>query len=253
MSINQFLTSLDLFKDQNIDIELLKSQGLNNISYLLKTGDKSYVVRVFKNKKSVNISRDFEFQAQLKAFEKNIAAKPIFINNNFMIYEFLDGYHKINLNNKNIKKLAITIDKLHKIELKSKKYNLFKDLKIYKKQLKDSKSTSILLDLEKDIKKLKNYKKELALVHHDLNSKNILFLKNSIKIIDWEYAGTNDIYFDLATICIEFNLDKKQEKLFLKNYFKNKKKESKKKLKIYKNIYKNICSLWFMRHSSKLI
>lgn len=56
-----------------------------------------------------------------------------------------------------------------------------------------------------------------------MNPKNIIFNKNKFKIIDWEYAGINDRFFDLASICIEFQLNKSEEKIVLSSYFKNKK------------------------------
>lgn len=252
MNLSQTINSLDIFRNKSFSLNLLKSQGLNNISYLLKMDKKSYVIRVFKNLDSVNISRTFEFKVQSKAYKKHIAPKTIFINKNFMIYEFVNGAHKSTLNKKDIKRLALAVKKIHQIKLKSKKYDFLKDFNSYKDILKDEDSKEILLKLEKNILKVKEFKEDLALVHHDLNIKNILFNHKKIKIIDWEYAGTNDIFFDIATICIEFNLSKKDEKIFLKKYFKTIPIYTKKKLKIYKNIYKNICLLWFKKNSSSL-
>ena len=80
---------------------------------------------------------------------------------------------------------------------------------------------------------------------HFINPKNIIFYKNSIKFIDWEYAGVNDCFFDLATICIEFNLNKKEQNYLLKKYFKKVKKEYKVSLEVYIKIYKALCELWF--------
>ena len=85
-------------------------------------------------------------------------------------------------------------------------------------------------------------KKEYVLCHHDLNPKNILF-SDDIKLIDWEYAGVNDRYFDLASIIVEFNLNKRNETLFMRSYSK---KINLKKLYMYKIIYKDLCRLWFI-------
>ena len=51
------LKKYNIFKEELLNLELLKNQGFNNISYLLKTTGKSYVIRVFKSNESVNISR----------------------------------------------------------------------------------------------------------------------------------------------------------------------------------------------------
>ena len=62
------IKNLNLFKDELLDLKKLKNQGFININYLLKTSNKSYIVRVFKSKNSVNISREFEFKTQKKAW-----------------------------------------------------------------------------------------------------------------------------------------------------------------------------------------
>ena len=162
-----------------------------------------------------------------------------------MIYEYLKGIHKDVLEKKDIKNLAKIVKKLHKIELKTKSYNFEKDFKYYENILKDDKNLSIINKSKTIFKKLKKYEKDLVLSHFDLNPKNIIFKKDKIFIIDWEYAGTNDRFFDLATICVEFNFNKKMQKLFLNSYFKKSKKYYFSKLKLYKKLYKNICLLWF--------
>lgn len=246
------IKNYNIFKSELLNIELLKTQGINNISYLLKTTDKEYVLRVFKSKKSVNISREFEFLTQKKAYEKGFATKPIFLNKDFMIYIYEKGIHKYKLSNLEIKNLSKIVKKMHKIDLKSKNYNFAKDLKYYSSILKDEKSSKLLKKTQKALKTLKKYKKDLVLTHHDLNPKNIIFTQDEkILIIDWEYAGTNDRFFDLATICVEFKFTKGEEKIFLNNYFKKIKKSYLKKLKEYKKIYKNICALWFSSLENK--
>ena len=235
----------NIFKEELLRLEVLKTQGFNNISYLLKTSKKSYIVRVFKSNESVNISREFEFITQKKAYKQNIAPKPIFLNSEFMIYAYSKGIHKSELKKSDIKTLAKQIKKLHKIKAKATIYDLKSDLQNYKNILKDDKSKKLINQSEKSLKKLKNFKKELVLTHHDLNPKNIIFKKNKIKIIDWEYAGTNDRFFDLAAVCIEFKLNKKEEKLLLDNYLEKTNKNHYTKLKHFKILYANLCALWF--------
>ena len=239
------LKTHNIFKEELLSLEILKNQGFNNVSYLLKTTGKSYIIRVFKSNESVNISREFEFKTQKKAHKQKIAPKAIFLNSEFMIYEYKKGIHKTKLKNSDIKNLAKQIKKLHKIKTKAKTYDLKSDLLNYKKMLKDKKSKKIISESLKSLKKLKKFKKELVLTHHDLNPKNIIFNKNKIKIIDWEYAGINDRFFDLAAVCIEFKLNKKEEELFLSYYLKKIDKNKYSKLKNFKTIYKNLCDLWF--------
>ena len=77
------LKKYNIFKEELLSLEMLKNQGFNNISYLLSTTENSYVIRVFKSNESVNISREFEYQIQKKAYKNNLASKPIFLNERF--------------------------------------------------------------------------------------------------------------------------------------------------------------------------
>lgn len=242
------LKKYNIFQEEILSLELLKNQGFNNISYLLKTTTKSYVLRLFKSNESVNISRNFEFEILKKIHKLNLTSKPIFLNENFMIYEFIKGFHKTKLSNLEIKKVALNIKKYHKIKPKLKSYDIKQDLKNYNNSLSDFKSKKILNQSFRALNFVKKYKKDLVLTHHDLNPKNIIFFKHNIKIIDWEYSGINDRFFDLASFCVEFNLNKKDEKIVLKNYFFKYSKNEEKKLKYFKIIYKNLCELWFMKN-----
>lgn len=168
-----------------------------------------------------------------------------------MICLYLQGEHKNTLNKSDLKKLVKNVKKLHTIKTNIKAYN-FKDIvKFYKKSLKDKESKKLLKSLKKELKSIKNYKQNLVTTHHDLNPKNILFYKNTIKFIDFEYAGVNDIFFDLATICCEFNLSEKQQKRVLLSYFKKSKRSHLKKLNSYKKIYTNLVTLWFKHQNLK--
>jgi len=242
------LKKLDIFKKQQLlSLELLKHQGYCNNNYKLITSKNEYLIRVFQNNANVNISREFEFYTQKIASKYKIAPKPFVLDtkNALMVTEFVKGTHKVKLKNKELKVLVKTIKKFHSFKIKEKEYNIKKDFLDYRKTLKDTNSKRIIQKSLIELKKIKKFKKTLVLTHHDLNPKNIIFKKNKVKIIDWEYAGYNDLFFDLASICCEFNLSQKKEELLLKTYLKKTSKKKLSKLHSYKVIYKNLCWLWF--------
>ncbi len=72
------LRSYNIFKEELLSLDLLKNQGFNNVSYLLKTSLSSYLIRVFKANESVNISRKFEYEIQKKAHKKKYSFKTYF-------------------------------------------------------------------------------------------------------------------------------------------------------------------------------
>ena len=86
---------------------------------------------------------------------------------------------------------------------------------------------------------LEKYSKpqDLALCHNDITAGNIIIKEGKIYLIDFEFSGMNDIYYDLAGFCCMLN-DEKRE-IFLNNYFKDEKCD-KEKL----NDYIKINFLW---------
>jgi len=222
-----------LFEHQKIiEFKPLEQQGYSNTIYFIKTAHKKYLARKFK----ISLDRKAEFQIQKKAFSKNIAGEPILLDvqNGFMITKFIEGKHKNSLTQQELKKMALLLKKLHKINIRQKQNSfkenfLFKDTKV--------KKAFIILDKEP---------KEYALGHNDLHPKNIIFNKKSIKLIDWEYARYSDIYFDLVSIIIEYKLNQKDTKTFLHNYF-YRKKINYKKVEAFTLIYKELWKLWFQK------
>lgn len=55
--------------------------------------------------------------------------------------------------------------------------------------------------------------------HNDLWESNLIDDGSTIRIIDWEYAGTGDAYFDLANFAIHNILEDAQDEALLRAYF----------------------------------
>jgi thiamine kinase-like enzyme len=55
--------------------------------------------------------------------------------------------------------------------------------------------------------------------HNDLLAANFIRSPQGVRIIDWEYAGMNDRYFDLGNFAVNNELDEEQEAALLAAYF----------------------------------
>ena len=55
--------------------------------------------------------------------------------------------------------------------------------------------------------------------HNDLLNANFIRSPDGIRIVDWEYAGMGDRFFDLANFAVNHELDSDAELLFLDAYF----------------------------------
>lgn len=213
------------------NFSLLPTQGFCNDNYSFIMDGQKYLLRKFKVQ---DVDRQFEFTVQNLAYEKEIAAKSILLDeeNGLMICDFLEGHHKKVLERNDLENIAGLLKKLHMIQVKKEVLNV--------ENLIDTKSQVLIEAFDT----VKNYQTDYVLCHNDLNPKNILF-SDDVKLIDWEFASVNDKYFDLASFCVEFNLDEKEETYFLEAYFIDKKEIQREKLNAYKTIYITLCKQWF--------
>jgi aminoglycoside phosphotransferase (APT) family kinase protein len=219
------------FTDKRIEsCELLDKQGHSNESYLLVVDGRKYIVRKLLLDE---VDRDFEWKVHNLAFGEGITAEPLFFDEElgFMVFEFLEGKHQTELNEEQLLHLARTLQKLHSIDIDAQPIEL---------NVKDKTK-----DVLQAFKTINTYPKENVLCHNDLNPKNLLWL-DGVKFIDWEYARVNDKYFDLACVCVEFNLDAKMQGVFLDVYFSN--VYELEKLEAYKVLYSALYEEWFNAH-----
>lgn len=216
------------FRDKTIDsCEYLEQQGYCNANYVIVCEGKKYIARKLLR---TDIDRHLEYKVQGLAFEQSITAEPLAFDeeNAFMVFAFLEGAHKEKLHKEDLKKLACVLSKLHSIECKNTPVNI---------EIQNKTD-----ELENAFQTIAGYPKEPVLCHNDLNPQNILF-SDEVKFIDFEYAGVNDRYFDLASVCVEFDLNKDSQSIFLDTYFKS--TYSLEKLEAYKVIYKALVEEWF--------
>src|SRR5205823_3190082 len=58
----------------------------------------------------------------------------------------------------------------------------------------------------------------LVLSHNDVNPTNLIFDGERLLLLDWEAAGPNDRWFDLATVALFLRLDAEQCRRLLASY-----------------------------------
>jgi thiamine kinase-like enzyme len=57
-----------------------------------------------------------------------------------------------------------------------------------------------------------------ALCHNDLLNSNLI-QDGQVRIVDWEYAGMGDCFFDLANLAVNHRFSAHQEEALLRHYF----------------------------------
>ncbi len=80
--------------------------------------------------------------------------------------------------------------------------------------------------------------------HNDLLNENFLVEDGRIYILDWEYAGMGDRYFDLANLSVNHEFDDHQDELLLRYYFGEVSTQSWAHLKVMRIISDYRESMW---------
>lgn len=208
----------------------------------------AFVLRIPKDNADETLNYKHENIVYKTIEPLKISEKVVYFDENtgIKISKFVHNarQYKTTPTNEQITYLAKTLKKLHSSKLKVPfGYQMFYRLSIYKKSLFEDEyiDTKIEKQIIKDVQKI-FAKDELVLCHNDLVQNNLLFKFNGLTLIDREYSGMNNFYFDLASFISENNLNDEQKEFFLSKYFGAKLNDLKRK-KV--NIFINFLDLLF--------
>lgn len=210
-----------LEKELNTKVKNIKetSYGITNQNFIIETEDTTYFCRIPKDAFFIK-NKDNEKEAIKILSQENFFLEPVYYDANLLVTEYQEKA-KTFISNKNLSSI-IKISKILK-ELHCKKFEVtstFNPLEIlerYSYQLQNN-----YFDIEEYqelIEKFKQLYNPDRLCHNDLKEGNFLFAGNKIYLIDFEYAGLNDYYFDIASFIAENDLNYQETITFLKAYF----------------------------------
>lgn len=92
--------------------------------------------------------------------------------------------------------------------------------------------------------------KDYCLCHNDLHPGNFIQSESGLRVIDWEYAGMNHPYFDLAGLVQGDNLDDEHQTTLLMLYQGQVSRQDQVMLQKFNAIYSYCCLLWYGVQSS---
>jgi len=237
MPNRQMLEAYPLFKeDPVLSITPVFRQGHCNENHVVKTAKRRYILRKLLRD---DIDREREAAIHHAAYGKGLTAKLLFYDKEagMMLFEYLEGKHKKELEKEEIVTLAQRIRILHRIPLSD----------LFGKPVETEAlfPTSFTGDISALLHRVRQYERSDVLCHNDLNPYNLIWQDGGdVKMIDFEYAGMADRYFDLAAVSVEFSLTQEEERVFLESYFSGKHFLTE-KLQDYKRLYHAVCHAWF--------
>ncbi|MBF0715641.1 phosphotransferase [Gemelliphila palaticanis] len=197
------------------------SYGITNKNYIVKTQNKTYFCRVPKDMTTINNKKN-ELEAINLLKNEDYFLEIVYYDKNLLITEFKPN-SKTFISNKNLSsilEIAKILKKLHNKNIKTESiFNPIETLEQYRYKIYQYPKDKNLTQFDFLIKKFEKHYKPDRLCHNDLVEGNFLFADNKIYLIDFEYSGLNDYYFDIASFISENDLNYQEIVTFLKAYF----------------------------------
>lgn len=201
-------------------IELTKSdKGLTNQNYYLKSNEGEFMIRwPFSDAKRI-VNRHHEASALKHVADLDVECIYFDEQTGIKVSRFVHNLKTFKevKNNDYIKQTAQLMRQLHdKHVCIDQKFN---PIDRYHSYLKHVSSPMVSEDIAFGIiEGIKHLQRNLCLCHNDWVEGNICFSKNRAYLIDYEYAGDNDPFFDVTSFLTENELNRKERKLFVRSY-----------------------------------
>ncbi len=229
MDIAETVKRIGEWKDKNISYEILGG-GITNHNYTVHVDDETYVVRIPGAGTDMFIDRENELECSKAAGEAGVAPRVMYHlkPEHITVVPFIVGKTlttpEIQQDNTLIRRIVQAIKTVHQRARFSKVFNPFETVRLYMNYVNQYNAplphdfdwmTDVANRIEKAMKR--NPQKPVA-CHNDYLSENFLDDGEKIWIIDWEYGGQGDPYFDLGDFAVEHPFSRKQEELIIQEY-----------------------------------
>lgn len=209
------------------DIVPLK-KGMTNRSFSFTCRGKKYIMRIPGEGTGKLINRENEAVTYQTIKGRNICDEIIYINpaNGYKITEFINNARVCDAENAD--DLRVCMKKLrdfHSLNLQTgHEFDIFERIDFYE-SLWDG-AASVYRDYDRTKKNVfslrpfieKNVENR-CLTHIDAVPDNFLFTDDSVRLIDWEYAGMQDPHVDIAMFCIYALYNREQTDRLIDIYF----------------------------------
>ncbi len=228
--VELMIPRVGIWKGKKVAHEVL-SGGLSNNNYTCIVEDKKYVLRIPGKGTDIFIDRSNELGATLATAKIGVAPEVLCVikPEDAMVLPFVDGKvmnpAMIASDDKKIVKIIHVLKSVHEKTVFNKTTYVFDMIKKYTKFARDRNAFFphdfgwMCHVVDKIEKAMDRDKPRLAACHNDVLSENfILDESGKMWLLDWEYCGMNDPFFDLGDFAVEHPLSRRQEELIIQTY-----------------------------------
>lgn len=229
--LQAILGRVEALRGRAVTIEPLPG-GLTNRNYRVDAGDETFVLRIAgADTELLGIDRAREKACSLQAAAIDVGPEVVAYlpEHNALLTRFVPGKVLTDESVKTPDVLRRIIDTLRRCHTASAPehlgcFSVFDTVRDYEKRARE-RSVPLPNSLVGALELLGQIEVEigsadpLCLCHNDLLAGNLIDDGTTIRLIDWEYAGRGDRFFDLGNLAANLQLSSEQESLLLELYF----------------------------------
>ena len=197
----------------NIQIERIA--GLTNTNYRITVSEERYVLRLSgQNTERLGINRHYEIAALRAAEQAGIGPQVVafLLPEGHLMTRWIEGRHWEAVEFRtpdHVRLLTETAKHIHALPSNGTSFSPFQRVTSYQKIAADfnvpfPSSFDHFLETMRAVQSDQEHDPSdwLRFCHNDLVAVNYLFIdeSQSVQVLDWEFAGLGDIYYDLATV-----------------------------------------------------
>lgn len=215
---------------KSIEVQELTG-GITNRNFKINADGDCFVLRLGGNETGfLGIDRRNEYECSLLAAQVGVAPEPIaFLEpEGYIVARFISGKglaadeigHEANL-----RRVVDSMKAYHALDFFPGSFSPFRIAEQYTEtarqfNVKLPGNIDWILERSREIEK-SVYRQLLQArpCHNDLLNGNFIDDGNRIRILDWEYAGMGDIFFDLGNFAVQHDFSDEQDEMLLKAYF----------------------------------
>jgi thiamine kinase-like enzyme len=208
------------------------SGGITNRNYKITADGEYFVLRLGGNEtRFLDIDRKTEYECNLLASQIGIAPEPIaFLEpEGYILARFISGRgiptEEIG-HEENIRRVVESMKAYHNLDFFPSSFSPFRVAEEYadtarKFNVQLPEKMERYLEASRGIEKAmySHHPLQPRPCHNDLLNGNFIDDGTRIRILDWEYAGMGDIFFDLGNFAVQHEFTEEQDELLLRIYF----------------------------------
>ena len=207
------------------------SGGITNSNYRIDTKGESFALRIAgADTELLGITREYEYAANLVAGKMGIAPEVIYViePEGYLVTRFITArpFPPEEITQpENLRRVMEVLRKIHSMPEIPGIFSVFRTVENYAEtahryNVEFPENFDWLIErMNKAESALLTEPEPLRPCHNDLLNANFLINDGQIYILDWEYAGMGDIYFDLANFSDHHELSDEQDHMLLECYF----------------------------------